>query len=121
MSDSESQPMRGEIWMVNWNPARGSEQAGRRPSLVIQTDAGNQNPNYPNTIVATITQHGRDNIPTHVKIEVSEENGLSFDSYVKCEQLMTISKDRLETRKGSLSAEEMERVEEAIKKALALV
>jgi len=27
-------PKRGEIWIVNWNPARGSEQAGRRPALL---------------------------------------------------------------------------------------
>ena len=31
-------PKRGEVWLVNWSPARGSEQAGRRPALVIQND-----------------------------------------------------------------------------------
>ena len=28
-------PKRGEIWLVNWNPSRGSEQAGIRPGDVI--------------------------------------------------------------------------------------
>jgi mRNA-degrading endonuclease toxin of MazEF toxin-antitoxin module len=32
------EPKRGEIWIVNWNPSRGSEQAGKRPALVIQND-----------------------------------------------------------------------------------
>ena len=27
-------PRRGEIWLVNWNPARGSEQTGKRPALI---------------------------------------------------------------------------------------
>jgi mRNA-degrading endonuclease toxin of MazEF toxin-antitoxin module len=31
-------PKRGEIWMVDFNPARGSEQAGKRPALIIQNE-----------------------------------------------------------------------------------
>ena len=45
-------PKRGEVWLVNWNPARGSEQAGRRPALVIQNDIGNEK--APTTIVAAM-------------------------------------------------------------------
>ncbi len=33
---------RGEIWIVNLNPTRGSEQAGTRPVIVFQNDAINQ-------------------------------------------------------------------------------
>ena len=36
-------PRRGEIWLVNWNPARGSEQAGIRPALIVQNNVGNEN------------------------------------------------------------------------------
>jgi len=46
-------PKRGEVWVVNWNPARGSEQAGKRPALVIQNDIGNEK--APTTIVAAIS------------------------------------------------------------------
>jgi len=105
--------------MVNWNPGRGSEQAGMRPSLVIQTDAANQNANYPNTIVATISSSGR-TVPSHVRIEATPQNGLDHASYVKCEQIMTISKDRLSTRKGSISPADMERVAQALKAVLTL-
>ena len=31
-------PKRGEIWLVDFNPARGSEQSGQRPAVVIQND-----------------------------------------------------------------------------------
>jgi mRNA interferase MazF len=43
-------PRRGEIWLVNFNPARGSEQKGMRPALIIQNDIGNEV--SPITIVA---------------------------------------------------------------------
>ncbi|MHB8523858.1 MAG: type II toxin-antitoxin system PemK/MazF family toxin [Limisphaerales bacterium] len=39
-------PHRGQIWLVNWSPGRGSEQLGRRPALVMQTDSANANPRY---------------------------------------------------------------------------
>ncbi len=44
---------RGEIWMVNFNPERGSEQKGIRPALVIQNDIGNRYAST--TIVSAIT------------------------------------------------------------------
>ncbi|HHY95809.1 MAG TPA: type II toxin-antitoxin system PemK/MazF family toxin [Firmicutes bacterium] len=44
---------RGEIWLVDWNPGQGSEQAGMRPALVIQNDIGNRH--SPTTIVAAIS------------------------------------------------------------------
>lgn len=46
-------PRRGEVWMVNFSPSRGSEQRGIRPALVIQNDVGNQY--AATTIVAAIT------------------------------------------------------------------
>jgi len=50
-------PVRGEVWLVNWNPARGSEQAGKRPALVIQNDIGNEK--APTIIVAAISSSGK--------------------------------------------------------------
>src|SRR5438093_13548308 len=85
---------RGDLYWVDWSPGRGSEQTGTRPVLVIQTDAANRNPNYPNTIVLTVTSVRRD-VPTHVGLEPSEYNDLKHLSFVKCEQIMTIDKDRL--------------------------
>lgn len=104
---------RGDIWIVNWNPSRGSEQNGLRPSLVIQNDMGSANPNYGNVIVAAISSKSPD-LPIHVEIKPDASNGLKEKSFVKCEQIMTISKDRLETRIGSLDTESMEKVLEIV-------
>lgn len=112
-------PLRGEIWWVDWSPGRGSEQTGRRPALIIQTDAANQNPRYPNTIVATISTRGRP-VPSHVFLQPTETNGLAVPSYVRCEQLMTISKSRLLSRMGHIGAEELLRVAIALRLTLTL-
>lgn len=106
-------PRRGEIWDVNWSPGRGAEQQGIRPALVIQNDRGNASPTYPLTIVASMSRTERD-LPLHVRIAPSEENGLTYFTDVKCEQVMTIEKSRLVRRRGCISSEELSRVDMAL-------
>jgi len=113
MSDS---PKRGEVWIVNWNPARGSEQAGRRPALVIQNDIGNEK--SPSTIVAAMSSSVR-RYPMNVEVR-PPEGGLTQPSIVKAGQIMTVSKERLERRLGSLSSERMDEVDKAIRLSLSL-
>lgn len=110
---------RGDIVWVDWSPARGSEQAGRRPALIVQTDAANANPRYPNTIVVTLSTSGRD-VPSHVAIEPTKENGLRERSFAKCEQVLTLSKDRLEERMGRAEDAVMTRINAALKQVLVL-
>ena len=111
---------RGELYWLDWNPARGSEQAGRRPALVVQENPASTNPNYPLTIVAAVSTQGR-NITTHIALEPSAVNGLVSASFVKCEQLQTVSKLRLLQRIGVLETSDMLRVDAALKKVLALL
>src|SRR3989440_9640433 len=115
-----SSPRRGEIWDVNWSPGRGAEQQGTRPALVIQNDRGNASPSYPLTIVASMSRTERE-LPLHVRITPSEENGLTDFTDVKCEQVMTIEKSRLIRLRGSISSEELSRVDTALKVSLSLL
>lgn len=108
---------RGDIWYVDWSPGRGSEQTGLRPAVIIQTDAANSNSRYPNTIVLTISTKGKA-VPFHVPLTPSEANGLKQKSYVKCEQISTISKDRLISRLGCLDNEQMEEITAAIRRVI---
>src|SRR5712691_8215316 len=117
---SPPSPRRGEIWDVNWSPGRGAEQKGVRPALIIQNDRGNASLSYPLTIVASMSRTERE-LPLHVRIAPSEENGLTDFTDVKCEQLMTIEKSRLLRRRGYITSEEMSRVEQALKLSLNLV
>jgi len=110
-------PVRGEVWLVNWNPARGSEQAGKRPALVIQNDIGNEKAST--TIVAAIS--GSVKIyPMNVKLD-PPEGGLNRPSIVKTGRIITVSKERLEKRLGQISAEKMREVNLAIKLSLDLL
>jgi mRNA interferase MazF len=113
-------PRRGEIWDVNWSPGRGAEQKGTRPALIIQNDRGNTSPSYPLTIVASMSRTERE-LPLHVRIAPSEENGLTDFTDVKCEQVMTIEKSRLIRRRGFITTEELIKVDVALKLSLNLL
>jgi len=105
---------RGEIWMIDWNPGRGSEQTGYRPSLIIQSNAGSANPQYGNVIVVTISTKSSSSVPFHILVKKNQGNGLTSDSYIKCEQIMTISKQRLVKKLGFLQEDYMNRVYDTI-------
>lgn len=57
----EREIRRGEIYYVDLNPVRGSEQGGIRPCLCIQNDLGNKH--SPTIIVAAVTGKGKDSCP----------------------------------------------------------
>jgi mRNA interferase MazF len=118
--NTEPDLRRGAIYWVDWHPARGTEQRRRRPALVVQADPINASPSYANTIVVALTtaDHG---VPTHVAIEPSSGNGLMHRSFAMCEQIMTITRDRLATHVGSVDESSLARVDRALKRALGLL
>ena len=112
-----SEIKRGEIYWVNWNPARGSEQSGLRPALVIQNDTGNRY--SPTTIIAALTTAITKSYPFTVKV-TARESGLPKDSTVNLAVIMTIDKARLTEKCGELKVDKMAEVNEAIKASLGM-
>ena len=109
---------RGDIFYVDLNPTKGSEQAGRRPVLVIQNNVGNEM--APTTIVAPLTtKKFSKEYPTNVCVKKGTA-GLKNDSVLLLSQIRTIDKQRLEQKIGALSREIMNNVDEAIKISLGL-
>lgn len=109
---------RGEIYWLGLPPASGSEQAGRRPVLIIQNDVGNRA--SPTTIVAAITsQPRRRRYPFHVSF-TAQESGLRLDGTVLCEQIMTVDQGRLGELTGSLTQDRMQEVDLALHYSLGL-
>jgi len=106
-----TEPRRGEVWLVDLNPTRGREPFGRRPSLVISVDLFNQGP-AELIVVLPITSKDK-GIPFHVPIEISE-GGLLKRSFIKCEDIRSISKDRFSKRLGLVSQETMAAVEDRL-------
>jgi len=109
-------PQRGDVWLVNWNPARGSEQAGKRPALIIQNDVGNEYAST--TFVAALSTTIR-SYPMNVLLE-PPEGGLTEPSIVKTSQILTVSKERLEKKLGAITPEKMQEVNQALRLSLAL-
>ena len=107
-------PLRAEVWIINWNPSRGSEQAGKRPALIIQNNIGNDK--AATTIVAAISTSVK-KYPMNVILD-PPAGGLRERSMVKTSQILTISEKRLEKRLGIISSEKMAEVNAAIKLSL---
>lgn len=109
---------RGDIYWVDLGTPRGSEQGGRRPALIVQNDKGNESSTT--TIIAAITSKKKVSYPFHVEIS-AQESGLPQDSTVLLEQLLTINKDRLVGRIGSLSSAKMREIDRALQVSLGLL
>lgn len=109
---------RGDIFIADLDPVVGSEQGGVRPVLVVQNDRGNRF--SPTVICAALTSKlGKSDLPTHVWI-ASQDSGLPRDSLVLCEQIRTLEKRRLRAWAGRIDGLAMERVNRAVRAALAL-
>ena len=108
---------RGEIYWVDFSPARGSEQSGLRPALVVQNDTGNRF--SPTTIVAAITTRVADKeFPTEVRLP---DELFGKPSVVLCGQLLTIAADRLSAAPvARLDGEHLARVDRALKRSVGL-
>lgn len=105
-------PLRGEVWLVDLNPTKGHEQAGKRPGLVISDDIFNAGPSGL-VVILPLTAKNK-NIPLHEMI-APPEGGLKEVSYVKCEDIRPVSKQRLLARIGMVRKERLRAIEEKVK------
>jgi mRNA interferase MazF len=103
---------RGDIWLANLNPTRGSEQAGRRPVLVFQNDAINRFTTTVLTISLT-TNLRRAALPSCVRV-ASGEGGLESESVLLCHQLRVLDKTRLQRKLGTVGPETIAAVEQCV-------
>jgi mRNA interferase MazF len=110
---------RGDVVLVNLDPAKGAEKRKARSCLIIQNDTGNQF--SPLTIIAVVTSQKEIDrkYPTDVWIK-KNEGGLGIPSIVQCDQIRTIDKSRIIKKFGCLNASIMDEVNEAIKISLDL-
>jgi mRNA interferase MazF len=109
---------RQEIWFVNLNPpGLGREIHGKRPALVVSDDYFNESA-ADLIMVLPITSIPR-NIPSHIKID-PPEGGAKKTSFIKCDQIRTLSKARFIERLGTISDQTMAKVEDALRILLSL-
>jgi mRNA interferase MazF len=109
--------LRGEIWLADFAPVRGHEQGGKRPALIVSADPFNRGRSG---LVIVLPVTGTDRgIPSHARID-PPEGGLTKVSYILCDQIRTLSRDRLERRTGAATATTMKEVEDRLRLLLEL-
>jgi len=114
--------LRGEIRMVDFDPARGAEANKRRPAVIVSNDTAN----------STAVRLGR-GVVTVVPVTSNVERvyafqvrlphaitGLERDSKAQAEQVRSIAVERVGIRLGVVPADLMRNVDEALRLHLAL-
>jgi mRNA interferase MazF len=84
---------------------------------VISVNSFNQGP-ADLVVVLPITSKDK-RIPLHVKIQ-PPEGGLTMDSFIKCEDVRSVSIERLEKRYGSITVETLANVEKRLRMLMGL-
>lgn len=94
--------MRGDVYLADLNPSRGSEQAGIRPVIIVQRDTLTR---FTTTvIVVPLTSNlRRARIPGTLVIP-SGEGGLVQESVALCYQIVVLDQQRLIQKLGTLSS-----------------
>ena len=103
---------RGEIWLVDFGEPIGREQAGRRPAVVVSADRLNESAASVVIVVPCTTTHR--GLPSHVELD-PESSGLDTVSYAKCEDIKSISDQRLIAALGTANDEALFEISRALR------
>lgn len=108
-----SNPQRGEVWDVQFDPARGAEIRKVRPAVVINDPAIGK---LPLRIIVPITEWNPtySNYPWFVNLKPATLNGLTKESGADAFQVKSVSVDRFVTRRGKLLDAEMDDIASAV-------
>ena len=86
-------PSRGQIYFASLDPVQGHEQSGRRPVLVVSSNAINRQPLVIAVIVGTDAAHIQRDYPTNIRITAAE-SGLPRDTVFLAFQLRSLDPSR---------------------------
>lgn len=108
---------RGDVVIVRLDPAEGHEMKKTRPAVVVQNDVGNQNSSTTIVAPATGTHRG---YPFEVLVE-ADESPFEKNSSIRLDQIRVVSiEKRIHSVAGSLDAEAINEVDDALKLSLGL-
>lgn len=108
-------PLRGEIWIVDFGEPIGHEAGSARPGLVMSDDPANVH----GLVVLCPVTRTRRAYPTHIELEPGG-SGLQATSYVQAEQVRTVSTQRLSRRLGTADPAALAQVERSLRFLLRL-
>lgn len=103
---------RGDIFFITEGAYTGSEQNAGRPGVIVSNDIGNKH--SPNVEVVFLTSREKKAMPTHVDVMCK------VPSTALCENIQTVSKERLDSFIRSCTTSEMKSIDNALLCSLGL-
>jgi mRNA interferase MazF len=103
---------RGEIWLVDFGDPVGRQQSGSWPAVVVSADRLNDS--RAGVVIVVPTTTALRGVPSHVEIEPNG-SGLNEVSYAKCEDVKSVSTQRLIGRLGVVNDETMFQIARALR------
>jgi mRNA interferase MazF len=98
--------------MIDFSPTKDREQAGYRPALIVSVDDYNRSP-AGLVVVLPITSRAP-RVNWHVPIPAGE-GGLERSGAVLCDHVRSVSVDRLDKLRGSVSYPVLEEVQRRLR------
>lgn len=99
---------RGEIWTVSGGPGYAGKP---RPALIVQSDLL---PETDSILTCGLTSHQRPILKSRPPVEPDANNGLKEPSEVMVDKIMAVPRARLGKRIGTLTPQDMTRVEQSL-------
>jgi mRNA interferase MazF len=105
-------PLRGEVWHVEFDPSRGAEIRKTRPAIVLNVATAGR---LPLRVIVPITEWhpAFERTFWHVKIEPTPDNGLTKTSAADTFQVRSFSLERFAEKIGALTSEQIEAIARA--------
>lgn len=112
---------RGLVIDVNLDPTQGPETGKVRPCVVVTNNIYNERVPVIQVVPITGWNEKKSRIKTNVELLPSPKNGLSKQSIADCLQTRPIDhRFRMVQARGELTAEEMKKIDEALRNVFAL-
>ena len=105
-----------DLWLTDFGGPYPGEPASHRPALVIGPP-DSFGPGFPFVIVAPMTTSQR-GLSLHIEVEATADTGLDDTSYIQCELIRSINRNRLIHRLGTIGPEVSSQVAAVIKTLL---
>jgi mRNA interferase MazF len=121
MKVKQKQPVRGEVYLCQFDPARGSEKAVTRPAVIVERTAFSSVAAKRHVLVAAFTTNSKsERLPFCVRLEARKGNGFKTTSYLNTGHIHAFSKDRLLKKMGKLTSGEISEMDRALRQMLDL-